>query len=263
MVIPPVGAGAAIVTVPREVSPLRIETGLTDRLVGKIGFTVRPALTLTPPLDAVRTTAVAEVTVPAVAVNEAVVVPCGTVTEAGMDTAGLELESVMVTPPVGAGVAIVTVPCAVCPLRIAVGVSVTPANTIGYTVKTAVTLAPPLEAMSTTGVVAVTIPAVAVKDAVVNPCGTRIDAGTDTTAFELESATVIPPVGAAAEIVSVPCVVCPLRITPGVMDKAEGTIGLMVRLALRFTPAADPVITTGVAEFTMPAVAVNVAVVAP
>jgi hypothetical protein len=169
MVIPPVGAGAAIVTVPSEVSPLRIETGLTDRLVGKIGFTVRPALTLTPPLDAVRTTAVAEVTVPAVAVNEAVVVPCRTVTEAGTDTTGLELESVMVTPPVGAGVAIVTVPCVVCPLRITPDVMDKAEATIGLMVRLALRFTPAADPVITTGVAEFTMPAVAVNVAVVAP----------------------------------------------------------------------------------------------
>ncbi len=71
---------------------------------------VRPALTLIPPPDAVIVTAVMEVTVPAVAVKVAVIAPCATVTEAGTVAAALELESVRMTPPAGAGVPMVTVP---------------------------------------------------------------------------------------------------------------------------------------------------------
>lgn len=78
--------------------------------MGTIGFTVRFALTLTPPLEAVSAAVVVVVTVPAVAVKLAVVAPCTTVTEAGTDAAGLELESATVRPPAVAGAEIVTVP---------------------------------------------------------------------------------------------------------------------------------------------------------
>ncbi len=67
------------------------------------------AVTLTPPPEAVSTTAVIEVTVPALAVKVAVVAPCGTVTWAGKETTGLELDSATAIPPAGAGAAIVTV----------------------------------------------------------------------------------------------------------------------------------------------------------
>lgn len=87
-----------------------MEAGLTATAVGTIGLTVKFALTLTPPLEAVSTTAVMAATVPAVAVNEAVVAPCATTTEAGTDTAAPELESVTIIPPFGAAAEIVTVP---------------------------------------------------------------------------------------------------------------------------------------------------------
>ncbi len=77
-------------------------------------------------------------------------------------------------------------------------------RTIGFTVRLAVTPAPPPVAVTTTGVTAVTIPAVAVNDAVVNPCATVTEAGTEAAALELESATTVPPVGAGAAIVTVP-----------------------------------------------------------
>jgi hypothetical protein len=92
------------------VCPLRIEAGVKVTPLGTIGFTVRLALTLTPPLEAVKAAVVVAVTTPAVAVNVAVVAPCATVTEAGTETAALELESATEVPPVGAGAAIVAVP---------------------------------------------------------------------------------------------------------------------------------------------------------
>ncbi len=55
--------------------PLKIALELSDRPTGRIGLTVRLVVTLTPPLDAVRTTLVTIVTVPAVAVKEALVAP--------------------------------------------------------------------------------------------------------------------------------------------------------------------------------------------
>jgi hypothetical protein len=263
IVNPPFGAGAAMVTVPCAVCPLRIDVGLTDRLVGRIGFTVKPVLTLTPLREAVSTAVVVAVTVPADAVNEAVVAPCATVTEAGNDTDGLELESATVMPPVGAGAAIVTVPCAVCPLRIVVGVRVRPTGRIGFTVKLALRLVPPSEAVRTAVVIEVTVPAVAVKEAVVAPCSTVTEAGTDTAWFELESAIVTPPAGAGAEMVTVPCVVCPLTMEFELSEKAIGTIGFTVKLALTLTPPPDAVRTTAVIEVTVPAVAVKVALFAP
>jgi hypothetical protein len=240
-----------------------MEAGLTVTAMGTIGFTVKFALTPAPPVDAVMTEGVVAVTVPAVAVKVAVVNPCATTTDAGTDTAALELESVTVIPPVGAEAEMVTVPCDVCPLNIEAVLNERLEGTIGFTVKLALIPDPPLEAVSTTAVAALTIPAVAVNDTLVAPCGTVTEPGTDTAAFELESATTIQPVGAAAEMVTVPCVVCPLKITIGARDRAEGTIGLIVRFAVLFTPAADPVITTAVEALTTPAVAVNVAVVAP
>jgi hypothetical protein len=83
---------------------------VTDSALSTTGLTVRLALTVAPPPDAVIVTGVMDVTVPAVAVNVAEVDPCTTVTEAGTVAAAFELDSVTVIPPVGAGAAMVTVP---------------------------------------------------------------------------------------------------------------------------------------------------------
>jgi hypothetical protein len=262
-VTPPAGAGMEMVTAPWLACPLRIEFGVTASAVGTIGFTVKLALVLTPLAEAVRAVVVTEVTVPAVAVKVAVVAPCNTFTEGERETAAFELESETVMPPVGAGTAIVTVPWLVWPLRIEAGVRLTLVGTMGFTVRFAVTLAPPLEAVSTTGVVVVTVPAVAVKVAVVAPCATVTEAGTEAAAFELERVTRMPPAGAGAAIVTVPCVVCELKIAPEVSATPVGTIGLTVKLALRLTPPLDAVIAALVIEVTVPAVAVKLAVIAP
>jgi hypothetical protein len=206
-------------------------------LDGTIGFTVKLALTLTPPLEAVSTSGVTVVTVPAVAVKVAVVALCGTVTEPGTDTAAFELESVTVIPPAGAAAEMVTVPWAVCPPRIEAGVMDKVEGTIGLMVRLALRFTPSADPVITTAVAELTIPAVAVNEAVAAPCGTVTDAGRLKVALELESVIIIPPLGAGAEIVTVPDVVWPLRMAAGLTETEVRTIGLMVRLAVVLTPA--------------------------
>ncbi len=144
------------------------------------------------------------VTDPVVTVKEAVVAPCGTVTDEGTEAAELELESATVIPPNGAAAAMATVPRAVWPLKVTFGLTERMVGTIGFTVKLAPIFTPPLEAVSATEVAVVTVPAVAVKEALVAPCATVTHAGTDAAAFELERAIAIPPPVAGAEMVTVP-----------------------------------------------------------
>ena len=119
-------------------------------------------------------TEVATVTVPAATVNVAEVAPCGTVTLAGtLAAAGLELESDITAPPVGAAAVNVTVPVPVCPLTIVVGftdtlLSVAPG---GLMVRPNVSLTPANVAVSVTNVGSVTVPALTVNVAEVAPCG--------------------------------------------------------------------------------------------
>jgi hypothetical protein len=100
---PPVGAAALRVMVQEVIPPAVIELGAQERLLGMGGgVTVTEAVLEVPLPVAVTVTAVLAETAPAVAKNEALVVPAATVTEAGTESAVLLSESATVKPPVGA-----------------------------------------------------------------------------------------------------------------------------------------------------------------
>jgi hypothetical protein len=110
------------------------------------------------------------------------------------------------------------------------------------------------------------MPAVTVKLADIVPAGIITLEGTVAAAvFELESDTIAPPAPAAAVRLSVPVEVCPLTIVLGLtatLLKAAGG-GLMVTPKVTFTPEYEAVSVAAVEALTVPAVTVNVAVVAP
>jgi hypothetical protein len=100
---PPVGAAALRVTVQEVVPPVVTEVGAQDRVLGMgSGVTVTEAVLEVPLPVAVTVTTVLAETAPAVAKNEALVDPAGTVTEAGTESAALLSESATAKPPVGA-----------------------------------------------------------------------------------------------------------------------------------------------------------------
>jgi hypothetical protein len=95
-------------------------------------------------------------------------------------------------------------------------------------------LTPAYEAVTSARVPVTTVPAVAVKDAVVAPWGMLTDAGTVTAAlFELESATVTPPLPAGDEIVTLPVSVSPFTIKLWLRVKP-------VKARLEFTVKPNP-----------------------
>lgn len=100
---PPLGAACVRLTEQEEVPGAATEVGLQVKLLNAAtGVTVKFAVLLTPPADAVTTTAVELATVLAVAVKVALVAPLGTVTDAGAVRAALLLERLTAIPPDGA-----------------------------------------------------------------------------------------------------------------------------------------------------------------
>jgi hypothetical protein len=72
------------------------------------------------------------------------------------------------------------------------------------------------------------------------PCATVTLAGTDNAPFELDSATAIPPAGAAEDSVTVPVAPIPLIGKVVLTDRADSattTGGVIVRAAVFVTPA--------------------------
>jgi len=191
---------------------------------------------------AVKVAGVEELIVPVLTVKVAEVDPCGTVTlEGTLAAVVLELVSDTAAPPVPAASVRLMVPVPDCPLTIVLGLTETLLRAAGggLTVTPKVTLAPEYEAVRVAAVEELTVPAVTVNVAEVEPCATVTLAGTlAAVVLELESDTAIPPVPAAPVRVTVPVPDWPLTIVLGLTEtlvRAAGG-GLMVRPNVTLAP---------------------------
>ncbi len=144
---PPAGAADVRVTVPVPVCPPTIVLGVAETLLsaGGVGLTVSAKVLLTPASEAVSVTAVEVVTLPPVTVNVVDVDPCGITTLAGtLAPAVGRLERKTVRPSRPAAAVEETVPVAVPPLTIVLGLTEKVLSTGGgFTVIPKVTLVPP------------------------------------------------------------------------------------------------------------------------
>jgi len=202
-VVPPVGAGPLMVTVPVELVPPATLAGLKLSALITGVVTVRVAVAEVP----LKAPVIVEVpfTANVVTVKVAVVAPAATVTEAGTVAAAV-LEEVRVTtsPPVPAALAKVTVPVdGVTPATVD-GLSDSERTVAAVTVSVFETEVVPVVAETDTGVVVATGLVVAVNVAVEEPAGTVTDPGTETAALPDERPTVRPPEPAVPARVSVP-----------------------------------------------------------
>jgi hypothetical protein len=262
---PPVGAGLASVTVPVEGLPPMTEVGDRPTDVSTGGVTVKVAVLWTLSKVAVIVTGVLVATGSVVAVKVAVVAPAATVTDAGTWAAAGVLElSVTTKPPVGAGLASVTVPVEDTPPTTEVGSKATDVRTGVVTIRVAVWLTLLKRAVMVTGVLVATGSVVAVKVAVVAPAVTVTDAGTWATAVLLElRATTAPPGAAGLASVTVPVEDTPPATEVGFRPTEMRSGGVTVKGAVRVTLPRTAVIVTAVSTLTPVVVAVKVAVSAP
>jgi hypothetical protein len=234
---PPVGAGPLKVTVQALVPGPVNEAGLQVRLLTVTDAISEIVELADEPLAvAVNVPVQVLVMVPAVAEKLAVVAPAAMLTEAGAVSNGLLDESATVRPPVGAGALAVTVQALLASDVNEVGVQTSEVTvTSGARVIEAVFELPFSAAVTTAVWALVTVPAVAVKEAVVAAAATVTLAGTVRLALLLVKATGEPPVGAGPLKVTVQALV------PGPVKEA----GLQVR---PLTVAAGTVTTPPVAE---------------
>lgn len=139
-------------------------------------------------------------------VNVAEVEPWATVTDAGTVAAELDGERVTVAPPDGAAALNCTVPVADWPLVTEPGEIDILARAAGrgFTVRFALTVTPEYDAEIVTGVEELTVAAVMVKVAEVEPWETVTEAGIVTAEPDFERVTLAPPDGAAALSCTVP-----------------------------------------------------------
>ena len=266
---PPLGAAPESVTVQVEAAPDTTVAGAQPRLltVTAAGVTVTLAVFELPLSDAVTVTAWFAVTVPAVAVNVALVAPDATVTDAGAVSAVLLSETVTADPPLGAAPESVTVQVEAAPETTLAGAQprLLTVTAAGVTVTLAVFELPLSDAVTVTAWFAVTVPAVAVNVALVAPDATVTDAGAVSAVLLSETVTTDPPLGAAPETVTVQIEAAPETTLAGAQPRllTVTAAGVTVTLAVFELPLSDAVTVTAWFAVTVPAVAVNVALVAP
>jgi hypothetical protein len=203
-------------------------------------------------------------------VNDPVLVPAGITVGDGTVRLALLLVKATVAPPVGAAAVRVIVQFEVpAPVREA-GLQATLLSCAGAAVRLtdAVVDAPFAVAVTVTGVVAETVPAVAVKAAVALAAATVTEAGTVRTALLPERATSSPPAGATLFRVKVQVVAAPDETVAGEQLSVEGTIGatrlsvavavVLLRLALSTAVLSTVMVDTEAVKLAVEAPAVTV-----
>jgi len=233
---PPVGALPVSVTVPVELDPPVTEVGLRVRVESVGGFTVRVAVLLIPPAEAVITTAVWATTGIVRMVNVAVLLPDATVTLTGkVAIVGLALERVTTTPPAGAATVSVTVPVDVLPPINEVGLNARVERAV--IISTADELPPAYVADIVTEVNAPAAAVETVNVAVLTPAPTATLTGTVAALVSLlDSETRAPPAGAGPLKVKVAVKVLPASTVVGFKTTEDGVGGLTVSVAESLTP---------------------------
>ena len=207
--------------------------------------TVREEFAELPLKEAVRVAVWLLVTAVVLAVNVVAELDAGTFTEAGTVTAELLLESATVVPPLGEALERVTVHELVEPHATLVGLQATDETVIAgaVIVMLAVAELPFKEAVMVADWLLEMVPAVAVKLPVLLEAATATEAGTAREELLLESATVVPPLGAALERVTVHELPAPDASVVGLQAREEIVITGATRLtdALAVVPLREAV----------------------
>jgi len=203
-----------------------------------------------------------------VKVKVPVVAPAAIVAVAGTVPCATLLDwSVMTNPPVGAGLAIVSVPVDKEPPTTDVGLNVRPVSTGAVTVNVPEVVDPFNDPVTDTGVLAATATVVALNVAVVAPAGTVTEVCTVTAALPDDNPTVRPPVGAALLTVTVPVEPFPPTTLAGLKETPVTVMAVTVRLpvtVLVVAPSGDVAeIVSVVLVVTEVVFTVNVAVFVP
>jgi hypothetical protein len=203
----------------------------------------------------------------AVALKVAVVVPAVIVTDGGTVSKLLLLASVTLEPPMGATWVSVTVQVLTALCARLVGLQVTPETSTGARrPMLAVWKLPPRIAVTVTlWLLAIELAAVALKAAVVAPAATITQAGTVSQVLLLSSATLDPPVGAAwvSVTVQVLTALCARLVGLQVTPETRTPVSRLMVTVRELLPRVAVKVALWLLAIEAPAVALNVAVVAP
>lgn len=243
--MPPVGAGAASVTVAVEAPPLATVAGAREiperaPCPAVAALIVSAALRLFVELAVIVTEAVAPTAVVAT-VKVPLEAPAGMSKLPGSVAAGLSLARVTRIPPAGAGDPRLTVPAALPPLATVAGNSeipeIVPCPAVAALIVREALAAFAEFAVMTTVVVEATGVVVTGKLPVDAPAGITMLAGVVAALWLLPSVTRTPPAGAGDAKVTVPVADPPLATVTGARDRPEITpcpavAAWMVRLAV-------------------------------
>ncbi|HWD38581.1 MAG TPA: hypothetical protein VG944_07010 [Fimbriimonas sp.] len=227
------GAAEVSVTVPVDDVPPATLVGDTDTALNAGAVIVSVAVAVVAPLAAVIVSVEFDPTATVVTVNVAVVLPEGTVTDAGRVVAVLVSDRVIVSPAAGAWPVRVTVPVEEVPPGTLVGFTLTDKRSAGLIVRSAVKVAVPAVAVTVAVVAAETAVVDIVKVADVEPEGTVTVAGTEADELLSLSVTEMPEEGAAPVRVTVPVDELPPTTEVGLSETPESVGGVTVREAFR------------------------------
>lgn len=262
--VPPVGAIELRVTVPADAAPPATDVGESETLASVSGVTARLAVAETDPNFAVIVDEADVATAVVVTVNVALFAPADTVIEVGTVAIELLELSVITAPPEGATPFKVIVPVDDAPPETDAGLRVTEVKVAGVIVRLAVAELDPRLGEIVAELEVETPVVDTVNVAVVEPAATVKVAGTVALALLDFSVTTVPPVGAAAERVTVPVLDEPPATDVG-LSVTELTVDASVtaRVAVCDLPLNVAVIVDVVAAFTTEVETAKVAVVAP
>ncbi len=260
---PPTGAADEIVIVPVELTPPSTVVGFNER-----AETVGPCTNKLPGLDVpfaipLMVAVVSTPTATVVMLNVADVAPAAIVTDAGTVTEALFDASVILSPPVGAGLEIVTVPTDPLPPSTVVGSTVKLATVGALIVRAAFAVVTPVvpEMFATTFVETPDVVTFSVP--VDEPAGIVIEPPICAAALSDAVVIVTPPAGAVPVSVNVATEPCPPRRLWGLSTTVPMVGARIGRANLNDAPKAAAVKFAVTLLVTGTAVTVNVPVVEP
>lgn len=260
---PPTGAGADKVTVPVIDAPPTTEYGETDRFSSVAWLMVSVAELVCEATFAVIVEVIGAPTLNVVIVKLAEVAPAAIITDEGNDAYPLLALSATITPPVGAGEPMVTVPVTEVPPITELGERERVKAGAGLTVTNSVIVVEPCvpRILAVTELAGLVV--VSVKVPVEDPAGIVTEIGVNAFVLFDERKIIEPPGPAVPFTVTVPIADVPPVIVLGTIERLTSTAGVIVSVVVLEIEPWVAVIVAVEVEATPLVLTVNVPVICP